>query len=206
MKKRLSCTLLALALTAGLALPAAAAEFSDVPAQSWYTQAVSKVSESGLMKGTSAQSFSPDGPVTRGMAVTVLWRLSGSPQPGGESAFPDVKADAYYAQAAAWAQDVQIAAGLGSGLFGGDEPVTREQLAVFFYRYAQYAGQEVAIGVLDRFSDEDTIHTWARDGLAHAVGIGLITGDEHSRLNPGGKATRAQLAVVLQRLQTPAAG
>lgn len=206
MKKRLLSFLLILGLSAALSLQAAAANFTDVSTGSWYADAVDTVSARGLMLGTSAQSFSPGGQVTRGMAVTVLWRLSGSPQPDEKSSFPDVADDAYYADSAAWAQQTGIALGLSSGLFAGDQAVTREQLAVLLYRYAQFTGQEVAAGVLDRFPDKDAVHEWARDGVAHAVGIGLITGDGDGLLVPAGQATRAQLAVILQRLLTPAAG
>ena len=107
---------------------------------------------------------------------------------------------------AAWCAQQSIAAGYGDGSFGGGDIVTREQLAVFLWRYAQYAGLELAAGVLDIYPDRDGIHTWAREGMAHAVGAGLITGRDGNRLDPGGPASRAQLAVILRRLTTPAVG
>ena len=158
------------------------------------------------MNGTSETTFSPETPVTRGMVAAVLWRLAGSPAPADRSSFPDVEGWYYYADAAAWCAQQGIAAGYGDGSFGGGDIVTREQLAVFLWRYAQYAGLELAAGVLDIYPDRDGIHTWAREGMAHAVGAGLITGRDGNRLDPGGPASRAQLAVILRRLTTPAVG
>ena len=201
--KRAVCALL---LTAALALPASAAAFSDVPADAWYASAVSEVSGQGIMTGTSERTFSPEQEVTRGMVVTVLWRLAGSPAPAAGSSFSDVLDWYYYADAVAWAQEAGIATGMSDSTFGGGSIVTREQLAVFLYRYSQYRGDQLANGVLDPYRDVEDVHDWAVEGMAHAVGAGLITGDDTNALLPGGSATRAQLAVILQRLMTPAVG
>lgn len=206
MKRKLPALLLSLSLTAGLAVNASAASFTDVAPDAWYAGAVAEVSGGGVMNGTTETTFSPDGQVTRGMVVTVLWRLAGSPAPAGQTTFPDVEEWYFYAEAVSWAQAAGVATGLGDGSFGGGSTVTREQLAVFLYRYAQVTGQEIASGVLDIYSDEKEIHDWAREGMAHAVGAGLITGKDGGALDPGGPATRAQLAVILQRLMTPAVG
>lgn len=206
MKRILSVWALALTVMASAALPASAASFSDVAADAWYAQAVDEVTEAGLMNGVGGTLFAPDGQVTRGMVVAVLWRLAGSPQEEGGASFPDVAESDYYAGALAWAQAAGIAAGLEDGMFGGSLPVTREQLALFLYRYSQYTGQQTAEGVLDPYADAGDIQPWAQEGMAHAVGAGLITGLEGGLLDPGGTATRGQLAVILQRLQTPAVG
>ena len=203
MRQGFFTALFALALTAGLTVGAAAASYTDVATGAWYYDAVTKVTRDGLMNGTSETTFSPE---TRGMVAAVLWRLAGSPAPGDRSSFPDVEGWYYYADAAAWCAQQGIAAGYGDGSFGGGDIVTREQLAVFLWRYAQYAGLELAAGVLDIYPDRDGIHTWAREGMAHAVGAGLITGRDGNRLDPGGPASRAQLAVILRRLTTPAVG
>ena len=203
-KPQLRAALLALVLTVGTALPAAA--FSDVTDDAWYASAVAEVSAAGIMNGTTADTFSPDEQVTRGMVATVLWRLAGSPAPTAASGFSDVEDWYYYADAVAWAQETGVAAGLGDGTFGGGGIVTREQMAVFLYRYSQYAGHELANGVLDIYGDVDSVHDWALEGMAHAVGSGLITGTGEGTLDPAGPATRAQLAVILQRLMTPAVG
>lgn len=206
MKQKIGSLLLALGLAAGLMTPALGAGFTDVPDGAWYAQAVNKVADGGLMNGTTDTTFDPDAYVTRGMVAAVLWRLSGSPEPEAPSGFSDVQDWYYYADAVAWAQASGVANGLGDGTFGGGGTVTREQLAVFLYRYAQYAGQEIATGVLDLYSDQDQVHDWARAGVAHAVGTGLMTGNDAGELDPSGPATRAQLAVILQRLMTPAVG
>lgn len=204
MKRKLCALLLALGLTTGLAVNAAA--FTDVPADAWYAEAVGSVSAGGLMNGTTDTTFAPDAQVTRGMVVAVLWRLAGSPAPAAPSIFPDVEDWFFYADAVAWAKEQGIASGLGDGSFGGGSIVNREQLAVFLQRYASYAKQELANGVLDIYSDVEDVHDWARAGMAHAVGAGLITGKDDGSLDPSGPATRAQLAVILQRLMTPAVG
>ncbi len=205
-KRILRPCLLALALTVGAVLPVSAAAFSDVPSDAWYAQAVNTVADAGIMNGTTSASFSPDEQVTRGMVMAVLWRLAGSPAPTAPGAFSDVEDWYYYADAVAWAQETGIASGLGDGTFGGGSIVTREQLSVFLYRYSQQAGHELANGVLDLYNDVDSVHDWALDGMAHAVGAGLITGTDAGSLEPAGPATRAQLAVILQRLMTPAVG
>lgn len=206
MKQKIRTLLLALSLTAGLAVNATAASFIDVAPSTWYAEAVAEVSDEGVMNGTTGTTFTPDGQVTRGMVVTVLWRLAGSPAPAARTSFPDVEEWYFYADAVAWAKESGVASGLGDGSFGGGNTVTREQLAVFLYRYAQVSGHELASGVLDPYSDEKSIHAWAREGMAHAVGAGLITGKDNGGLDPSGAASRAQLAVILQRLMTPAVG
>lgn len=203
MKKRACALLLALAMTAGAA---GAAGFTDVSEGAWYAEAVEKVSSEALMNGTTETTFAPDEYVTRGMVMAVLWRLDGKPEPEGGSSFSDVQDWYFYAQATAWAEEQGLAAGMGDGTFGGGVTVTREQLAVFLWRYAKLTGAEVASGVLEHYPDQEEVHDWAREGMAHAVGAGLITGLEDGSLDPGGAATRAQLAVILQRLMTPAVG
>ena len=165
-----------------------------------------EVSDAGIMNGTTDTTFSPDEQVTRGMVVTVLWRLASSPAAAAATTFPDVEDWYYYAPAVAWAQAAGVATGLGDGTFDGGSIVTREQLSVFLYRYSQYAGDELASGVLDLYNDVDSVQSWALDGMAHAVGAGLITGTDEGNLEPAGPATRAQLAVILQRLMIPAVG
>ena len=206
MKRTICAWLLALGLAVGTALPASAAPFSDVASDAWYAQAVGEVSDAGIMNGTTDTTFSPDEQVTRGMVVTVLWRLASSPAAAAATTFPDVEDWYYYADAVAWAQAAGVATGLGNGTFDGGSIVTREQLSVFLYRYSQYAGDELASGVLDLYNDVDSVQSWALDGMAHAVGAGLITGTDEGNLEPAGPATRAQLAVILQRLMIPAVG
>ena len=115
--------------------------FTDVQAGAWYADAVKYVFDQGLMSGMSAQEFGPDGQVTRGQVVTILWRLAGSPTVSGK-AFPDVSASAWYADAVAWASANGVVSGYENGGFGPGDPVTREQLAAILYRYAQLSGKD----------------------------------------------------------------
>lgn len=202
----LACALCLGVSLAGFAGAAAEHSYTDVPENAWYAEAVRDVSDRGLMTGTTETAFHPNGAVTRATVVAVLWRLEGSPDAWVESMFPDVAEDDWYYTAAAWAKGKGIAAGYGNGDFGPDDKVTREQLAMFLYRYAQYAGEPVAEGVLGLYSDADKVSKWAQDGMRHALGAGLITGTSQGTLNPGGVASRAELAAILVRLTTPVAG
>jgi hypothetical protein len=196
-----------LALLAALCLTAgAAAAFSDVDEGSWYSDEVAYVVQEGLMKGVSQDLFAPEWAVTRATVVTVLYRMEGEPGEARDAGFPDVGPSVWYGAAVAWAKEAGIAAGYGSGAFGPDDPVTREQLAVFLWRYAKYKGTEIAAGVLGGYGDAGAISSWAEDGMKHAVGAGLITGKNGELLDPSGVATRAELAAILQRLATPVSG
>ena len=172
--------------------------FTDVQAGAWYADAVKYVFDQGLMSGMSAQEFGPDGQVTRGQVVTILWRLAGSPTVSGK-AFPDVSASAWYADAVAWASANGVVSGYENGLFGPGDPVTREQLAAILYRYAQLSGKDTEkTADLSGYTDSVTISAWAPQALKWAVGSGLISGTGTHTLSPRGTATRAQIAVILQ--------
>ena len=194
--KRALC---ALFIAAALVLPASAVSFTDVPDGAWYAAAVEAVSDGGVMSGTSSTTFSPDQLVTRGMVVTVLWRLSGSPAPAGASSFPDVLDWYYYADAVAWAEENGIASGRSDGAFGGGDTVTREQLVAFLYRYAGYKGQDTAqsgAAALD-FADAEEISSWALEAVTWAVDARLLSGKTGNLLDPRGSATRAEVAQIL---------
>lgn len=172
--------------------------FTDVQAGAWYADAVKYVFDQGLMNGMSAQEFGPDGQVTRGQVVTILWRLAGSPTVSGK-AFPDVSASAWYADAVAWASANGVVSGYENGGFGPGDPVTREQLAAILYRYAQLSGKDTdQTADLSGYTDSVTISAWAPQALKWAVGSGLISGTGTHTLSPRGTATRAQIAVILQ--------
>ena len=172
--------------------------FTDVQAGAWYADAVKYVFDQGLMSGMSAQEFGPDGQVTRGQVVTILWRLAGSPTVSGK-AFPDVSASAWYADAVAWASANGVVSGYENGGFGPGDPVTREQLAAILYRYAQLSGKDAdQTADLSGYTDSVTISAWAPQALKWAVGSGLISGTGTHTLSPRGTATRAQIAVILQ--------
>lgn len=196
----------ALCLACCLTLPALAADtYSDVSQGAWYAAAVEEMTDLGVLTGVTDTLFCPSAPVTRATVVTTLWRMEGAPQPASSSGFTDVPRDQWYTQAVDWAAQEAIAQGDGKGLFRPDDPVTREQLAVFFYQYDRHLGGEIAEGVLEQFSDASSVHSWAKEGMEHAVGAGLIQGSG-GKLNPLGTASRAELAVLLQRITTPVMG
>ena len=135
---------LALTLFSGTALAAGEHPFTDVPQGHWAGDAVQYVYENNLMGGTDSTTFSPNATTTRGMIVTVLYRLTGEPASGTASQFTDVAAGAWYAKAVAWAASRDIVNGTSATTFSPNSPITREQLAVIFYRYAQDQGWDVS--------------------------------------------------------------
>lgn len=176
--------------------------FSDVTELDWYHSAAHYVYENGMMTGTTDTTFSPDMDTSRGMIVTILHRLEGNPE-AEQSHFPDVSRQEYYAPAVDWAYANGIVSGYGgneSGTFGPGNPITREQLASILYRYAEKKGMDVTIrGDLNGFADRDAISDYAGDAVAWAVGVGLISGMGDGSINPGGTASRAQVATILAR-------
>ena len=175
--------------------------FADVRESDWYRSAVAYVYEQGLMNGITADRFGPDEPTTRGMIVTIFHRLEGSPE-APAPAFPDVRADFYYAQPISWAEANGIVTGYEDGTFGPEDNITREQLAAILYRFARYKGWDTGAGVsLDRFPDAARISPYAVQPIAWAVGEGLISGMANGTMSPGGTATRAEAATILMRLE-----
>ena len=173
--------------------------FVDVKDGDWFASYVAFVSSHELFLGTGADRFDPELPMSRAMLVTVLYRLEGAKAEGG-SAFDDVDPDAWYAEAVAWAKESGIIIGTGTG-FQPNAPATREQIAAMLYRYAALIGLDTsAKGDLSGFSDGGDTADWAEDAMAWAVGAGLFRGDESGALNPGGTATRAQVAALFERL------
>ena len=177
--------------------------FTDVPEDAWYSDAVRYVYENGLMAGTGAGAFSPNETTSRGMIATVLWRMAGSPQDNDQMAFSDVADGAWYAQAAHWAAGTGISSGYGGGLFGPDDPITREQLAVMLYQFARDQGYDLSIGQdtnILSYTDASEVSEYAVSALQWACGAGIISGTgDGSTLSPQGQATRAQTAVMLMR-------
>ena len=174
--------------------------FTDVKEGEWYYPDIRYVCSTGLMTGTSATTFSPDMFTTRGMIVTILYRLEGSPAVSGAAPFGDVPTGQYYSEAVAWASANGIVKGYDTGLFGPDDVITREQLAVILYGYARYKGLDVTVsGDLSGFADSASVSAWAADGLKWANGQGLINGKNGNLLDPAGTATRAEAAAILSR-------
>ena len=174
--------------------------FTDVSEKDWFYSDVMFVYENGLMLGTSKTLFSPHGTATRGMMATILWRMEGSPAPKGKNSFTDVEAGKWYADAITWTAENGIFAGYGKDKFGPDDPITREQLAAIFYRYADYKGYDLTVkGNLDKFKDADKITDYAKTAMQWAVGSGLVKGKSGNLLDPQGTATRAEIAAMLHR-------
>ena len=174
--------------------------FADVSGSDWFYNDVRYVYEKGIMDGTGIDRFSPNAPLTRAMIVTILYRMAGSPSVSGSSDFTDVAAGKWFAKAVAWAAANGIVNGYGSGLFGPNDPVTREQLAAILYRYAVYGGM-TAVTLeenLGGFADTAQLSAYAIQAMNWAVGQGLINGSG-SNLVPKAQATRAQVAAIIHR-------
>ncbi len=176
------------------------AGFTDVPADAWYRGAVDYAVEKGLMKGTSPTKFEPGTATTRGMIVTILWRLEGSPAVSAGNPFTDVGEGAWYRDAAVWASENGIAGGYGGGRFGPEDKISREQLATMFRRYAEYKGYDVtAAADLSGYDDAENISPWALDAMKWANAEGLINGRTAATLVPEGTANRAETAAIFMR-------
>ncbi len=174
--------------------------FGDVTVSDWFYDDVRYVYANGIMDGTSSDRFAPNAPLTRAMIVTILYRMDGSPAMSGASDFKDVDSNKWFAKAVAWAAANGIVNGYGSGLFGPNDPVTREQLAAILYRYAVYGGM-TAVTLeenLGSFADTAQLSAYAIQAMNWAVGQGLINGSG-SNLVPKAQATRAQVAAIIHR-------
>ena len=173
--------------------------FSDVREGDWFYDVVKYVYNEGLMTGTSAITFEPNTTTTRGMIVSILHRLEGSPVVTG-SDYTDVNDSDWYGQAVAWAAENGIVNGFEDSTFRPNAAITREQMAAILYNYADYKGYDVTSRAnLDAYSDADQISSWASDVVAWANAEGLINGMTANTLEPQGNATRAQVAAIFQR-------
>ena len=166
----------------------------------WAKDAIAYVLDKGIMNGTSDSRFSPDESTTRGMIVTILYRLEGEPA-AADAGFSDVASGQYYTSAIAWASANQIVNGYGDGRFGPNDIITREQLAAILYRYAQYKGYDVTDGgmSLHEYRDADQVSSYALSALQWAVSEELLQGVGTSLISPKTSATRAQAATILMR-------
>ena len=170
--------------------------FTDADSSAWYHDGVHYCVENGLMTGTSKTTFAPNRATTRGMIVTILWRLAGSPIAGSPTEYTDVNPEDWYGQAIGWADGAGVVTGYGGGRFGPDDSITREQMAAMLWRYA---GCPEAEGDLAAFADGAQTSSWAQPAMIWAVNQGLMTGVGGDRLAPRGQATRAQAATILMR-------
>jgi enterochelin esterase-like enzyme len=174
--------------------------FSDMNGH-WSASFVNFASSRQLFNGTSDTTFSPDLSMSRAMLSTVLWSLEGSTTGNAQSSLSDVASGAWYGEAVNWATSNGLITGYADGTFGGDDSVTREQLAVILYNYANLQGVDTsASGNLAQFNDNGNVSSWASNAMGWAVGAGLISGTGNNTLDPAGTATRAQVAVMMQNM------
>ena len=176
-----------------------AKKFSDVNTSLWYHEAIDYVLDKGLMNGTGSTTFEPGSTLNRAMLVTILWRQEGQPK-AEASSFTDLTQD-WYKAAVDWAAAEGIVKGMSETTFAPNDPITREQMAAILYRYAEFKGADVSgITELSAYIDAGSISDWAEDALGWAVDSGLMKGVTETTLQPQGNATRAQVAVLMQRL------
>ena len=177
--------------------------FADVNAGDWFYRDVLFSYEKGLMSGMDAAAFAPYANTTRAQIAVIFYRMEGSPAVEGENSFTDVvrgSGTAWFYDAVTWAQQNGIMGGYGNSSFAPNDPITREQLAAIFYRYAQYKGYDTTQGgmAIREFDDYESISDYAMGAMAWAVNTGLVKGDSNL-LYPKGTATRAEIAALFHR-------
>lgn len=188
-----------------------AGRFADVPVGHWAQSAIYALADQGVLQGTGGGTFSPDATVTRASVAVMLWRLSGSPvftPPAGADVpnrdyYADVAADAWYAEAVRWCTEKGLVQGRGDGSFGPNGPITREQLATMLYRYEQVVNQGGFQGAwmfpLD-YTDAAAVSSWADEAVHYLAMKGIVQGKPGKVLDPAAPVSRAECAVMLQRL------
>ena len=171
--------------------------FNDVSYGDWYYDAVQFVYSKGIMDGVDYYKFAPNGTITRGMIVTMLWRMAGEPFEMPVTSFTDVEIGRYYTTAVAWACRNGIADGMGETKFGPNDAITREELVTLMYRYAQYFGHSCIGTSIEGFADAGSVSSYAYNAMCWAYKAGVVTGTTGSRLNPQGTASRAEAAQMI---------
>ena len=198
--KRILSIILAISMLGSICAMASGHPFKDVAAGSWYEEDVQYVYNKELMGGTAADLFAPNVNMNRAMLVTVLYRLEGAPQAANKVPFTDVKENAYYFDAVAWAYENEIVNGISATLFAPGNNITREQMITIFARYARYKGLEtLSLNDLTDYDDRAKVSGYALDAFRWGVGTGSINGTSATTLPPQGTATRAQCAAILHR-------
>ncbi|MBD9221235.1 MAG: hypothetical protein EGQ46_03545 [Clostridiales bacterium] len=173
-------------------------KFQDISGH-WAEETILEAVYRGLFNGVSSDLFDPDSAITRAMFVTVLYRMDGQPAVDQKAGFTDVAEGSYYAAAVDWAAKNGIVNGVSETSFDPDAPITREQMAAILYRYA---GKPRTTGTLSGYSDRSKVSSYAETAMAWAVKEGIITGKSATTLDPAGKGTRAEVAVMLYRYLT----
>ena len=172
--------------------------FADVNGTAWYAEAVQYVNDNGIMSGTGNNEFSPQENTSRAALAAVLYRAEGSPAVDVQNEFVDVDSDAWYTDAVSWASTECIISGYGNGLFGINDPVTREQIAAILWRYA---GSPDTVSS-ENFADESSISSYAVKAVDWVRNNNIMSGKENNMFDPDGYATRAEIAMVLFHFMT----
>lgn len=204
MKKKLLSFILAASLMVGsvpISSFAATLPFEDVPTTAWYYGAVEQAYKEGLFKGVSETEFDPEGTMTRGMFVTVLANMTSDYDEttyAGDPVFDDVAANNWFAAPVNWAIEHELTEGIGDNLFDPEGKVTREQMAMFMYKYAIASGNDLTFteGASATFVDAASVSSWAKTAVDWAVTHKVINGDDNNRLNPGDDTQRCEVAQV----------
>ena len=173
--------------------------FTDVSEGDWFYDAVEYAYENGMMSGIGNDLFVPESNLNRAMMVQVLWNLEDTPAVSDTTDYSDVASGAWYYDAVQWATAENIVGGYGGGTYGPEDDITREQMALMLYRYAQYKGYDTTQNGADTqdFTDYADISDWALEGMTWAVNAGLLNGKGNGILDPTGNATRAEVAQIL---------
>lgn len=179
--------------------------FTDVDQTKYYHEAVDQLYTDGVMVGYNDTTYGIGKPMTRGMVVTVLYRMAGSPEVSGTATFTDLRKGAYYEKAVIWAAENGIAQGYDKNTFAPDQTISRQQMAAFLYRYAKLQGMDVTgQSDLSGFKDSKDVGKYAETAMAWAVDAGIIQGTTSSTLSPKAVLPRQQCAVMLYRLSKAA--
>ncbi|MCD8065587.1 MAG: S-layer homology domain-containing protein, partial [Oscillospiraceae bacterium] len=175
--------------------------YTDVDTTLWYHEYIDYVIENELMIGISSDTFMPNIPTTRGMIVTILYRIENEPEVGGSSEFTDVADGEWYTNAIIWAEQNGIVLGYGNGEYGPNDDLNREQIAAILYRYAAYKEYDTTSGgmAIREFDDYEDISEYALEAMAWCINDGIIQGVGETTLVPQGDASRAQVAAILMR-------
>lgn len=175
--------------------------FDDVKPGDWFYNEVLDMADNGYINGVSDRLFAPYENLSRAMLVTILYRMDGEKAVSGSSAFTDVVKGSWYDKAVAWASANGIVTGYDASHFGPNDYVTRQQMASILWRYAKYKSLDVAANgtVMPDFPDRGQIASWAGEAVSWAYSRGIMGGRSDGRLDPNGKATRAEAAVMLSR-------
>ena len=176
--------------------------FTDVKTSDWYYDAVAYVYEKGLMTGLNATTFGPGEPLSRAQFAVILHRMNGTPEVAYTEKFPDVADNIWYTDAILWANSIGVVNGYSdSGKFGPGDNITREQMALMMYRYANYMRYDTSVKAdFSKFKDAARVSSFAAEAMKWAVGNGIITGkNSGTMIDPQGNAARAECATIIMR-------